>query len=123
MDVEHTALWVSDLETTTDFYENVIGLDYDRQFTLDGVVNYYVGSDAGADLQFKYDPEGDVDVSPSGIDHVALGVEDTDAEFERIVDAVDPPVVQEPTTVEVAGARVAFIEDPDGYVVELVGPA
>lgn len=123
MDVEHTALWVSDLETTTDFYENVIGLDYDRQFTLDGVVNYYVGSDAGANLQFKYDPEGDVDVSPSGIDHVALGVEDTDAEFERIVDAVDPPVVQEPTTVEVAGARVAFIEDPDGYVVELVGPA
>lgn len=123
MDVEHTALWVSDLETTTDFYENVIGLDYDRQFTLDGVVNYYVGSDAGADLQFKYDPEGDVDVSPSGIDHVALGVEDTDAEFDRIVDAVDPPVVQEPTTVDVAGRRVAFFEDPDGYVVELVGPA
>lgn len=123
MDVEHTALWVSDLDATRDFYEGVLGLDYDRQFTLDGVVNYYVGSDAGADLQFKFDPETDGDVSPSGIDHVALSVGDTDAEFERVVDAADPPVVLEPTTVDVAGRRVAFFEDPDGYVVELVGPA
>lgn len=123
MDVIHTALWVSDLETTTAFYEDVLGLEYTRQFTLDGVVNYYVGGGGGADLQFKYDPEGEVEVAPSGFDHVAVGVDDTDAEFERIVEAADPPVVQEPTTVEVAGARVAFIEDPDGYVVELVGPA
>ena len=123
MDVIHTALTVSDLDATTEFYEDVLGLEYDRQFELDGVVNYYVGSDAGADLQFKYDSEADEDVRPSGIDHVALTVDDTDAEFERIVEAADPPVVTPPTTIEEADARVAFVEDPDGYVVELVGPA
>ena len=124
MDVIHTALRVSDLDETTEFYEGVLGLDYDRQFTLDGVVNYYVGGESGAELQFKYDPDapGDETVTVDGLDHVALGVDDTDAAFDRVVDAADPPVVQAPTDVPEAGARVAFVEDPDGYVVELVGP-
>lgn len=122
MDVAHTALWVSDLDETAAFYEDVLGLEYDRRFTLDGVVNYYVGTESGAELQFKYDPTDDEPVEPSGIDHVAVTVDDTDAEFERVTAAADPPVVLEPTSIEVADRRVAFIEDPDGYVVELVGP-
>jgi lactoylglutathione lyase len=120
MDVIHTAIWVSDLDATSEFYEDVLGLTYDRQFELDGVTNYYVGSDADAELQFKYDPDEETTVEPSGVDHLAVGVDDVDAEFERIVEACDPPVVTEPTTIEQANARVAFIEDPDGYVVELV---
>ncbi|MXV62615.1 VOC family protein [Natronorubrum sp. JWXQ-INN-674] len=121
MNVIHTALWVSDLEQTTEFYEGVLGLEYQSQFTGDdGVVNYYVGTEDGAELQFKHDPDDDGAVSPEGIDHVAFSVDDTDAEFERIVDAADPAIVAEPMTVEAADARVAFLEDPDGYVVELV---
>lgn len=122
MDVAHFAIWVSDLDAMAEFYEDVLGLEYDRQFELDGVTNYYVGSDAGAEIQFKYDPDDDGEVSPSGVDHIAMTVGDTDAEFDRIVEAADPPVVLEPTTFDVANRRVAFLEDPEGYVVELVGP-
>lgn len=122
MEVIHVALWVSDLDQTATFYEDVLGLEYDSQFEKDGVVNYYVGTDDGAELQFKYDPERTEPIDPSGIDHVALGVDDTDAEFERVMDAANPPVVVEPTDIEAVNRRVAFIEDPDGYVVELVGP-
>ncbi len=121
MDVIHTALWVSDLDRTSEFYEDVLGLEFRSQFTGDdGVVNYYVGTEAGAELQFKTDPDDDDPVTPAEIDHVALAVEDTDAEFDRIVDAADPEIVREPVTVDAANARVAFFEDPDGYVVELV---
>ena len=121
MDLIHTAIWVSDLETMTAFYEDVLGLEFQSEFTADdGVVNYYVGSEAGADLQFKYDPDGAATVSPAGVDHVALEVADVDEAFERVVEAADPPIVREPTTVSAANARVAFFEDPDGYVVELV---
>lgn len=123
MDVIHFAMWVSDLDETTAFYEDVLGLEYEREFELDGIVNYYVGTPDGAELQFKYDPDGDGEVTPAGVDHVALGVEDTDAAFERVMDAADPPVVMEPTTIDVADRRVAFLEDPDGYVVEFVGPS
>jgi len=30
--------------------------------------------------------------------------------------------VAEPAVIEAAGVRAAFVEDPDGYVVELVEP-
>ena len=120
MRVVHTALWVSDIDATTDFYEDVLGLDYHREFTLDGVLNYYVGAPDGAELQFKYDPDSDDRVDPSGVDHLALRVEDTDATFERVVEEADPVVVREPTTVDAAERRVAFVEDPDGYHVEFV---
>ncbi len=122
MDVIHLAMWVSDLDQSANFYEDVLGLEYDSQFDLDGVVNYYVGSEDGAELQFKYDPERTEPIDPDGIDHIALAVTDTDAEFERVMDVANPPVVVEPTDIEAVNRRVAFIEDPDGYVVELVGP-
>ena len=124
MDVAHTALWVEDLAETTRFYEDVLGLEHQWEFEGDGgVVNYYVGTDEGAELQFKHDPDGERSVSPSGIDHVALTVDDVDATFERVVEETDCEAVIEPTVVEAAGRRVAFVTDPDGYHVEFVGPA
>jgi lactoylglutathione lyase len=120
MEVVHTAVWVSDIDATREFYEDVLGLEYQREFTLDGVLNYYVGTDDGASFQFKYDPESDRPVDPSGIDHLAIAVDDVDATLERVLAAADPVVVTEPTTVDVADRRVAFVEDPDGYHVEFV---
>jgi len=123
MHVAHTALWVADLDATTAFYEGVLGLDYQWEFTDDdGVVNYYVGTEEGADLQFKYDSAGDDDVDPAGIDHVALSVDDLDETFDRVVATSDCEVVLEPTTFEAAGRRAGFVTDPDGYVVEFVAP-
>lgn len=119
----HTAVQVSDLEATTAFYEDVLGLSYQREFTgEDGVVNYYVGTDAGASLQFKYDPDGDGAVEPSGIDHLAFAVDDVDATFERVVDESGCDVFLEPTTFDAADRRAGFVYDPDGYVVEFVQP-
>ena len=120
MDVIHTALDVSDLEQTKEFYEEVLGLEHHWDFTHDGVVNYYVGTDDGAELQFKYDENDDSSIEPAGVDHIALGVEDVDSTFERVVENADCPVVLEPTTFDAANRRAAFVSDPDGYTVEFV---
>jgi lactoylglutathione lyase len=117
----HTALDVSDVDATLDFY-GTLGLEFTHEFTLDGVRNVYVGGGDGLELQFKYDAERDAPVEPAGVDHVAVEVDDVDAEFDRIVGETDCPVVYEPMTIEEANARAAFVEDPDGYVVELVAP-
>jgi|AntRauMinimDraft_3_1070383.scaffolds.fasta_scaffold00292_5 lactoylglutathione lyase len=123
MHATHTAVTVSDLEATTDFYEGVLGLEYQREFTGDdGVVNYYVGTDDGASLQFKFDPNADGAVDPSGIDHLAFSVEDVDATFERVLEESGCDVHLEPTTFDAANRRAAFVYDPDGYVVEFVQP-
>ncbi|ELY61892.1 VOC family protein [Natronolimnohabitans innermongolicus] len=123
MDVQHTAIRVSDLEATREFYEEGLGLEYSQDFqTESGVHNYYVtGDDLDTELQFVSDPDAD-DVDPAGIVHLAIRVDDVDETFDALVEAVDPSVAGEPTTIEPANARAAFVEDPDGYEVELFSP-
>ena len=120
MDVIHTALWVSDIEQTREFYVDALGLTENWSFTSDdGVENVYIGGD-NAEFQFKYDPEGSPDIDSGTMAHVAVGVESTDETVERLGERVDPPIETAPTTMDDLGLRVAFVEDPDGYVVELV---
>ncbi|ELZ22647.1 VOC family protein [Natrinema limicola] len=120
MDVIHTALLVSDIERTREFYVDALGLTENWSFTGDdGVENVYIGGD-NAEFQFKYDPEGSPDIDSGTMAHVAVGVESTDEIVERLVERVDPPIQRPPTTMDDLGLRVAFVEDPDGYVVELV---
>ena len=121
MDVIHSAMWVSDLDRTLSFYVDELGLEKTNEFVSgDGATNVYVAGDNGIEIQFKHHPDHDVDVDASGFDHVALGVEDTDAMTERLVEEVDCTLRRGPLTSEGANARVAFIEDPDGYGIELV---
>ncbi|WP_423751106.1 VOC family protein [Salinirarus marinus] len=120
MDVIHTAIWVSDLERSYDFYVEGLGLEESHRFDLGGVENIYVGGDHG-EIQLRYDESsGGVDPDRETLDHVALGVDDVDATFDRVRAETGCPVVEEPFTVDQAGARVAFVEDPDGYVIEFV---
>jgi lactoylglutathione lyase len=120
MDVIHTAIWVSDVDAAREFFVDGLGLSEKWSFTLDGVENVYVGGEHG-EIQLRHDPNRPApEADGSALDHVAVSVEDTDAEFERIVDATDCGVEQEPTTIDAANSRVAFVEGPDGYVVELV---
>lgn len=120
MEVHHTAVLVSDLEETTAFYEDGLGLEYAWDFVNDdGVHNYYVtGEELDTWIQFSDDPDVD-EVDPSGIAHLAVMVDDPDAVFERVVERTGCPVVMEPTDVPAADARVAFVTDPDGYDVEI----
>jgi lactoylglutathione lyase len=121
MDVIHTALWVDDLDAMRSFYVDALGLDEHHSFTFRGTENVYVGGDHG-EIQFRYDPDRTAPVDPDRetFDHVAVGVADVDAAFEDLVAAADPAVIEPPMTVEQAGTRVAFVEDPAGYVLELV---
>lgn len=120
MDVIHAAIWVSDLEESRAFFVDGLGLDEKWSFTLDGVENVYVGGDHG-EIQLRYDPDREVPTDDrSALDHVAVSVSDVDSEYERVLAETGAEPVAEPTTVDTAGARVAFLEGPDGHVVELV---
>lgn len=122
MRVLHPAIWVSDIDRTLEFYVDGLGLTKTREFVGgDGARNVYVAGDDGVEIQFKYDPEAEGRAYQAGAyDHVAVAVEDTDAEVERLVEETGCAVRRGPLTSEGANARVAFIEDPDGYGVELV---
>lgn len=121
MDVIHTALWVDDLDAMLSFYVDGVGLEEHHSFAFRGTENVYVGGENG-EIQFRHAPDRTAPVDPDRgtFDHVAVAVADVDAAFADLVAAADPPVVAEPMTVEGAGTRVAFVEDPEGYVLELV---
>jgi len=121
MDVIHSALWVSDIEQTLSFYVDALGLEKTLEFESgDGATNVYVAGENGMEIQFKHHPEEEEPPSVSGFDLVALAVDDVDAELDRIVEETGCTVRRGPLDSEGANARVVFIEDPDGYGIELV---
>lgn len=126
MSVVHVAVWVTDLETTTAFYEEALGLQYSRDFDGDdGIRNYFMcGEDGEFEIQFKHDPTRDTAVEPGAgaLDHLAVEVDDIEAAVER-VEGWDGEVTTEPTPPGESGVRIAFITDPMGNGVELVQPA
>lgn len=121
MEILHTCLNVADADRTADWYVEQLGFERSWEFTTaDGDTrNVYVSDDAGVEFQLS-DTEGE-EPSDDGdrYDHVAVGVDDVDETFE----AIDHHgVVKEPGDQPEAGARTAFVKDPDGHAVELIEP-
>lgn len=120
MDVLHTAIRVSDLEQSKEFYLDHLGLEYSREFGGDdGATNYFVKGESETEIQFKHDPEGG-QVEPGDFDHLAIEVDDIDEIIECVVEETDGSLREGPRTVEDENVRIAFIEDPDGYGIELI---
>jgi len=121
MDVIHVCLNVSDADEIAQWYKDELGFEDSWEFTSeDGETrNVYVADGNGFELQLS-DTEGEDDFeNGTAWDHLAVKVDDVDAAFEEID---NHGVVKEPADQPAAGARTAFIEDPDGHVVELVEP-
>jgi lactoylglutathione lyase len=111
---------VADAEESIAFYEQ-LGFEESWQFTTaDGdTTNYYVADGDGVELQLS-ETAGETDFEMgTGWDHLALGVGDVDATVEEID---HHGLVVEPGPQQEAGAYTAFVEDPDGHLVELIEP-
>ncbi len=121
MEILHTCLNVADAERSVDWYTEQLGFESSWWFEAeDGrTVNRYVADDAGVEIQLS-ETEGETEFEPGTLwDHLAVKVDDVDAAFERID---NHGVVKAPADQSAAGARTAFIKDPDGHVIELIEP-
>ncbi|GAB3668157.1 VOC family protein [Halopiger thermotolerans] len=120
MELIHVNINVADADETIEFYEQ-FGFEESWSFeTSDGETeNRYIADENGIELQLS-DTDGVDDVKQgTAWDHLAIGVDDVDAVFEEIDHY---GVVEEPGDQPEAGARTAFVRDPDGRKVELVEP-
>jgi lactoylglutathione lyase len=120
----HTMLRVGDLERSLSFYTEVLGMrllrrkDYPSgRFTL-AFVGYGDESDTTVlELTHNWDTAA-YDLG-SGYGHIALGVEDIYAICADIRQK-GGHVVREPGPMKHGNTVIAFVEDPDGYKVELI---
>ncbi|MFC6988993.1 VOC family protein [Haloplanus sp. GCM10025708] len=120
MELIHVCLNVADADESIAFYEQ-FGFEESWSFeTPDGeTVNRYVADENGVELQLS-ETEGETEFEEgTAWDHLAIGVDDVDAVFEEIDHY---GVESKPADQPAAGARTAFVRDPDGHVVELVQP-
>ncbi|MGC2854293.1 lactoylglutathione lyase [Novispirillum sp. DQ9] len=121
----HTMIRVFDLEKSLDFYTRHLGMqvlrrtDYpEGRFTL-AFVGYGPESDATVlELTHNWD-QAEPYTQGSGFGHLALGVEDIYGTCEALrADGVK--ITREPGPMKHGTTVIAFIEDPDGYKVELI---
>lgn len=120
----HTMLRVGDLERSLRFYCDVLGMkllrqkDYpDGQFTL-AFVGY--GDEANHTvLELTHNWGVDTYELGTAYGHIALGVEDIYGAC-KAIEAKGGKVTRPPGPMKHGSTVIAFIEDPDGYKVELI---
>ena len=126
MQLLHTMLRVGDLQRSIDFYTKTIGMDLlrttdrpDQKYTL-AFVGFGGGNKNGeAELELTYNyGESEYDLG-TAYGHIALGVDDVAATCGRIR-AAGGNITREPGPVKGGNTVIAFVEDPDGYKVELI---
>lgn len=120
----HTMLRVGNLERSLNFYTDVLGMkllrqkDYpDGKFTL-AFVGYGDESDTTVlELTHNWDTES-YDLG-NGYGHIAIEVEDAYKACDTIK-AKGGKVVREAGPMMHGTTVIAFVEDPDGYKIELI---
>lgn len=120
----HTMLRVGDLQRSIDFYTRVLGMRVLRQsenaeykYTLAFVGYTEEGEGAVIELTYNWGTEK-YDLG-NAYGHIALGVDDVAATCERIRSA-GGKVTREAGPVKGGSTIIAFVEDPDGYKIELI---
>jgi lactoylglutathione lyase len=120
----HTMLRVGDLERSIAFYTEVLGMrllrrkDYPGgRFTL-AFVGYGDEADTAV-LELTHNWDTSSYEIGSGYGHIAIGVDDIAAVCDQMR-AKGGRIVREPGPMKNGTTVIAFVEDPDGYKVELI---
>jgi len=124
MRILHTMLRVGNLQNSIKFYTNVLGMkllrksDYpDGQFTL-AFLGYGPESDNTV-LELTYNWGTDSYEVGDGFGHIALEVDDVYQATSRIKE-LGGSIIRDAGPMNAGSTIIAFVEDPDGYQIELI---
>lgn len=125
MRILHTMLRVGNLDTSIAFYTEVLGMqllrrkDYpEGRFTLAFVGYGDESAQPAIELTHNWDTSS-YEIG-TGYGHIALEVDDVYAACERIREK-GGRITREPGPMKHGSTILAFVKDPDGYLIELLG--
>ena len=120
----HTMLRVGNLDRSIDFYTQILGMrvlrrkDFpDGRFTL--AFLGYVEESEGSVLELTHNWDTESYDLGTAYGHIAIEVEDA-YEACRVIKEQGGRVVREAGPMKHGTTVIAFVEDPDGYKVELI---
>ncbi|PZW43573.1 lactoylglutathione lyase [Humitalea rosea] len=121
----HTMLRVTDLERSVEFYTKLLGMkELRRRDVPDGkytlvFVGYAEESTGAAVIELTYNYGVDSYELGTAFGHLAVGVPDIYATCDALR-AAGAKISREPGPVKFGTTVIAFVEDPDGYKIELI---
>jgi lactoylglutathione lyase len=125
MRILHTMLRVGDLDRSIQFYTQVIGMqllhrqDYpDGQFTL--AFLGFADEPNGAQIELTYNWDTDQYEIGTAYGHIALEVDNVYQAAEKI-EQKGGKILRPAGPMNAGKTIIAFVEDPDGYAIELIG--
>jgi catechol 2,3-dioxygenase-like lactoylglutathione lyase family enzyme len=131
LSAHHVGLTVSDLDRSQLWYRDALGLELQLSFELPGGargamlrgaggarVELFEVAGAEPGLSFADPPTA---MRTNGFGHVAFETDDLEAEYARAL-AAGAGDVWAPRQSPEPDRRMAFIHDPDGNLIELIGP-
>ena len=124
MRILHTMLRVGDLQRSIDFYTKVMGMTLlrttdrpDQKYSL-AFLGYESNPDQ-AEIELTYNYGVNEYDMGTAYGHIAIGVEDAAASC-AAVKAAGGNVTREAGPVKGGTTVIAFVQDPDGYKIELI---
>jgi lactoylglutathione lyase len=120
----HTMLRVGDLDRSVKFYCDMFGMvELRRRDVPDGKYTLaflgYADRPEQTELELTYNYGVDKYDLGTGFGHLAIGMPDIYAACERLRVA-GAKITREPGPVKFGTTVIAFVEDPDGYKIELI---
>ncbi|HEY6149758.1 MAG TPA: VOC family protein [Gaiellaceae bacterium] len=121
----HTMVRITDPEKSRAFYE-ALGFRFERDMDIvrDGekeATNYFFSmGDHESVLELTYNHDGRTYDLGTGYGHIAVGVDDLDGTLAALAEqGIEPE--RPPYQVREGGSFLCFVQDPDGYRIELIG--
>lgn len=118
----HTMIRVVDPDKSIEFYNKAFDLSVADRFDFDGFAIIYLrNAEADFEIELTYNEGTDEYTHGTGYGHVAVAVEDLDGEHARMAGlGLDPLEIKEFHKDGSLLARFFFVQDPDGYKVEVL---
>lgn len=122
--IMHTMIRVGDLDRSVDFYSKHFGMSVVKKVDVPEAkyTNVFIGygnehDDPMIELTYNYGvPAYELG---TGFGHLAIGVKDIYGVCEKLR-AAGVKIVREPGPLKFGTVHIAFIDDPDGYRIELI---
>jgi lactoylglutathione lyase len=120
----HTMVRITDPEKSRAFYE-ALGFEFERDMDIvrNGeleATNYFFSlGDSKSVLELTYNHDGRAYELGTGYGHIALAVDDLGVSLDKLKEQ-GIEVEREPYRVREGGSLICFVQDPDGYRLELI---
>jgi lactoylglutathione lyase len=120
----HTMVRITDPQKSRTFYE-ALGFQFERDMDIvrNGeleATNYFFGIGAQESvLELTFNHDGRTYELGTGYGHIAIAADDLDEALAALKEqGIEPE--REPYRVSEGGSRICFVQDPDGYRIELI---